>query len=77
MSKTKALKLCRDGAFRNIQHSNIITESIPNRQAINRLKRYIKQKKLTDSLNLLEEFEIYGDFALLIIGCLMNGGVMK
>ena len=75
MQNQKAHKLRRDGAFRNIHHKNIISESRPSCQAITRLKRYIKQRKLTDSLELLEQFEIYGDFALLIIACL-NKGVM-
>lgn len=69
MKNQKALKLSRNRAFRNIHHKNIISESRANCQAINQLKRYIKQRKLTDSLELLEQFGIYGDFALIVISC--------
>jgi len=75
MQNQKALKRARNWAFRNIYHTNIVTESQIKCQAINHLASYIKQKRLTDCLELLEQFGICGDFALLVIGC-MNKGVI-
>jgi hypothetical protein len=73
MTNIKALKLHGDGAFRNIYNNNILPESHSTCQAINRLKKYIQDKQLTNSLEVLEQFGICGDSALLLIGYISKG----
>jgi|GEM_PF-1916453 hypothetical protein len=73
MTNQKARKPGKERAFKNIQHTNIVTESQIRCQAINHLASYIKQKRLTDCLELLESVGINGDFALLVIGCFNKG----
>lgn len=62
------------GGLRKNSISRIVPQTHPSNQVFQRLSRHVRQRKLTNALELLEKRGYYGDTAIFIIASIQDIG---